>query len=54
MSIFTFTKEALDSLQPSGRRQYFRDAKQSGLGAALMPSGTLSFQAIYTWQGKTE
>lgn len=50
---FTFTKEALDALQPSSKRQYFRDAKQSGLGAALMPSGTLSFQVIATIDGKT-
>ncbi len=50
---FTFTKDKLASLKPTEKRQYFRDEKLPALGAALMPSGTLSFQVIATIDGKT-
>jgi len=45
---FLFTKDRLDELTPSDKRQYYRDDKQDGLRVAVMPSGVKSFQVVYT------
>ena len=52
MAVANITKQAVDGLKPSGREEYLWDAKLSGFGIKVTPSGTKSYLVQYRMGGR--
>ena len=51
---FRFTKESVEKIKPTEKRQYFYDTKYPQLGLTVLPSGTKTFFVRATIDGATK